>query len=124
MRCTIVLKNIEFQACHGATAAERRSLRRFQLDVRLSADLGRSMASDRLQDTIDYQALSELVVQVATQRTYRLLESLCGALLDAIGERWPQADVELELRKLHPPCQGNPDHAAVLASRPARLPTK
>ncbi len=119
VRGAIIIKNIEFQAYHGATAAERRSLRRFQLDARLVADVTRAVSNDRLADTVNYQELCAIVVEVATRRTYKLLEALGGALVDALSVRWPQADIEIELRKLHPPCLGNPDYAAVCLQRNA-----
>lgn len=114
VRGKVILKGIAFQACHGATAAERRTPRRFEVDVCLELDLERAVASDRLHEAVDYQILSELIVQTATQKTYRLLEGLAGRLLTSIAERWPQADIMLEVRKLHPPCAGNPAHSAVL----------
>lgn len=124
MRGTIFIRNIEFQAHHGATAAERRSLRRFQLDVRLSTDMTRAAGSDRLADAVNYQELCELVLSIATARTYKLLEALAGSLVAALGTRWPAADVEIELRKLHPPCVGNPDYAAVTMGRTAERPDR
>ncbi len=114
MRGTVALKGIAFQACHGATAAERRTPRRFEIDVSLQLDLTRAAATDRLNDAIDYQELSDLLISAATQKTYRLLEGLAGALVKAIATRWPHADIALEVRKLHPPCAGNPAYSAVL----------
>jgi dihydroneopterin aldolase len=112
-RGTVKIRNIEFQGNHGATAGERRSARRFQVDVDLAFDIKRAMESDRLADTINYKDVCEIVVEIGTSGPHRLLESLARAMLSAIRERWPQASVELELRKLHPPCPGNPDYTAV-----------
>jgi dihydroneopterin aldolase len=109
----VKIRNLEFQANHGATAGERRSARRFQVDVDLTFNMGRALESDRLAETINYKDVCELVVEIGTSRPYKLLERVAGAMLTAIAERWPQATVELELRKLHPPCPGNPDYTAV-----------
>jgi 7,8-dihydroneopterin aldolase/epimerase/oxygenase len=109
----VKIRNLEFQANHGATAGERRSARRFQVDVDLTFDMTRALQSDRLADTINYKDVCELVVEIGTSRPYKLLEHVAGAMLAAIAERWPTASVELELRKLHPPCPGNPDYTAV-----------
>jgi dihydroneopterin aldolase len=122
MQGTVALRGITFQACHGATAAERRTPRRFEVDVALRLDLGRPAASDRLSDAIDYQELSTMIVSLSTQKTYRLLEGLAGVLVDAIANRWPLAEVNLEVRKLHPPCPGDPSFSAVSLCRPGRLP--
>ena len=112
----VTLRNIEFQARHGATAAERKQLRRFQVDVEIVADLGPAIASDRLKDAVDYHALSALVVEIGAGRTWHLIESVAGAILSAIVERHPQAEITVEVRKLNPPCPGDPTYAAVTVS--------
>jgi dihydroneopterin aldolase len=109
----VKVRNVEFQANHGATAGERRSARRFQVDVDLTFEMGRALESDRLSDTINYKDVCEMVVEIGSSRPYKLLERVAGAMLTAIKARWPHAIVELELRKLHPPCPGNPDYTAV-----------
>ena len=109
----VKIRNVEFQGNHGATAGERRSARRFQVDVDLTFEMGRSMESDRLADTINYKDVCEMIVDIGTQKPYRLLERVAAAMLEAIRHKWPAATVELELRKLHPPCPGNPDFTAV-----------
>jgi dihydroneopterin aldolase len=113
MRGTISIRNLEFQGRHGATADERKTMRRFQVDVDMHGDLSRAVASDRLPDTVDYHAVCSLVDEIGTGRTFHLLEGLAGALARAIAERWPAVDLELEVRKLNPPCPGNPAFTAV-----------
>jgi dihydroneopterin aldolase len=113
MQGVIRVRNLEFQGNHGASAAERRSARRFQVDVALKLELGRSIESDRLIDTINYHEVCALLLEVGTQKPYRLLEAVAGAMLKALRARWPKAEVELELRKLHPPCPGNPAYTSV-----------
>lgn len=112
-RGTISVRSIEFQGRHGATAAERRTHRRFQVDVDLHVDPSRAASSDRLVDTVNYHAVCELVYELGTARTYHLLEALAGAILQGIEGRWPAAKVEVEVRKLNPPCPGNPAFTAV-----------
>ena len=113
MNNLVKIRNIEFQANHGATAGERRSSRRFQVDVDLIFDMQRAMESDRLTDTINYKDVCELVVEIGTEKPYKLLERVAAAMVSAIMVKWPNTSVELELRKLHPPCPGNPDYTAV-----------
>ena len=110
---TVRVKNLEFQGAHGATAAERRSTRRFQVDVDLTWDLNRAMETDRLSDTINYYDVCALIVGVGESKPYRLLEKLAAEMVRQIQERWPRVVVDIELRKLHPPCPGNPAFTAV-----------
>lgn len=116
----IAVRSLEFQGRHGATADERKSTRRFQVDVELRGDFGRAVASDRLAETVDYHAVCALIDEIGTTRTFHLIEALAGALCQAIAERWPGVDIELEVRKLNPPCPGNPACTAVRLFWPRR----
>ena len=113
MRGTVSIRNLEFQANHGASAAERKSARRFQVDVDLVVPLGRAIESDRLNDTVDYHEVCALLVELGQSGPNRLLESIAGKMLAALRGRYPEAKVTIELRKLHPPCPGNPTHTSV-----------
>ena len=117
---TIAVRNIEFQGRHGAYAAERETLRRFQVDGELHADLSKAVATDRLDETIDYYAVCAIVDEIGRTHTYHLLEALAGAIASALGEKWPFAEMEIEVRKLNPPCPGNPSCTAVRLVRGAR----
>ena len=116
---TVSIRNIEFQGHHGAYAAEREILRRFQVDVDLHADLAKAAVSDKLDDTIDYHAVCALVDDIGRNHTYHLLEALVGAIGAALHARWPYAELEIEVRKLNPPCPGNPSYTAVRLIRPS-----
>lgn len=113
---TVRVRNLQFQGSHGATADERRSTRRFQVDVDIRCELGRAVESDRLQDTVNYYDVCALLVEIGESKAHRLLERLAGAMVKAIQQRWPSSTVEIEVRKLHPPCPGNPDYTAVRLS--------
>lgn len=115
---TLVLGRIGFEGRHGATAAERRSTRRFEVDLEIDAALEAPQVTDRLADTIDYSAVAETVVAIGTGEPLRLLESLARRMLDALGEKYPHAGFRIELRKLNPPgCAGHPAFAAVRLER-------
>jgi dihydroneopterin aldolase len=109
----VKIRNVEFQGKHGASADERRSARRFQVDVDLTFPMARAIESDRLVDTVNYRDVCETIVQIGEARPYRLLEALAAEMLREMRKRWPQAEISIELRKLHPPCPGNPDFTAV-----------
>ncbi len=109
----VKIRNVEFQGKHGASADERRSSRRFQVDDDLDFPMARAIESDRLADTVNYRDVCEVVVTIGEARPYRLLEALAAEMLREMKQRWPTAEIAIELRKLHPPCPGNPDFTAV-----------
>ncbi|HMF40773.1 MAG TPA: dihydroneopterin aldolase [Polyangia bacterium] len=112
---TLALQRIEFDGRHGATAVERRSTRKFEVDVELDVDAAVAEQSDLLADTVDYSRVADVVVAIGTGEPHHLLESLARRMLDAIRERFPRVRrIQIELRKLNPPtCPGHPAYAAV-----------
>jgi 7,8-dihydroneopterin aldolase/epimerase/oxygenase len=117
---TLVLSRITFEGRHGATEAERRSLRTFEVDVEIEAPLDKARVSDNLDDTLDYRDVAQIIVDLGTSETHHLLESLAGCMLDKLAARFPRADFRIEVRKLNPPaCPGRPAYAAVRMSRAA-----
>ena len=111
---TIVLRDIGFEGRHGATAIERKSLRKFEADLEVDIDGDSGQRTDRLADTVDYSALAETIVGIGTGEPHRLLESLARRMLDTLQARVPAARFRLELRKLNPPsCAGHPAYSAV-----------
>jgi dihydroneopterin aldolase len=116
---TIALQRIEFDGRHGATAVERRTSRKFEVDVELEVDAGVAERSDLLADTVDYSRVADVIVGVGTGEPHHLLESLARRMMDGIRERFPRVHrVQLEVRKLNPPtCPGHPEYAAVRIAR-------
>ena len=118
---TISVRNLEFEGRHGVYAEERASFRRFQVDIDLRGDFSDAIGSDKLADTVDYHAVSAIVDEIGRTQTFHLLEAMAGAMASAIAEKCPHAAIELEVRKLNPPCPGNPSYTAFRLTRPARL---
>jgi len=112
---TIALQRIEFDGRHGATAVERRTTRKFEVDVELEADVGAAEQSDLLADTVDYSRVAEVIVAIGTGEPHHLLESLARRMVDSVRDRFPRIRrMQIELRKLNPPtCPGHPAYAAV-----------
>lgn len=118
---TIVLRDIGFEGRHGATAIERKSLRKFEADLEVDVEGDSGQRTDRLAETVDYSALAEIIVGIGTGEPHRLLESLGRRMLDTLQARLPAARFRLEVRKLNPPsCAGHPAYSAVrLQSEPS-----
>jgi dihydroneopterin aldolase len=120
VRDAIFVRGLEFEASHGHTAAERRGTRRFRLSMELATPLAAAAASDRLQDTVDYAALCEIIVRVGTTQTFRLLEALARRIADEVHALHPRSEITIELEKLAPPCPGVPESCGVRLVVPPR----
>jgi dihydroneopterin aldolase len=116
----VFVRGLEFEGNHGYSAAERRGTRRFRVNLTLELDLAAAAGSDRLGDTVDYWKVSEIVVELGTKSTFRLLEALAGAIGAKIQELYPRVQVVIELEKLAPPCPGVPAACGVRLVLPPR----
>ena len=116
----VFVRGIQFEGNHGYTAAERRSTRRFRVDLTMELSLAAASQSDRISDTIDYFKVSEVAVKVGTESTFRLLERLAGAIGRAVQELYPKVAVTVHLEKLSPPCPGVPEASGVRLHLPPR----
>jgi 7,8-dihydroneopterin aldolase/epimerase/oxygenase len=114
-RGAIVIRGVQFQASHGASAEERRQTRRFEVDLEIQAreSIAKGGETDRLADTVDYLELCTLVIRAGTETTCHLVEKVATRILDTVRARHPTAHVTVELRKLDPPCPGAPQYCGV-----------
>jgi dihydroneopterin aldolase len=100
---TVEISGLSLFTHLGVSAAEREVGQRLLLDIRI--DLGESDATetDRIEDTIDYGEVCQLVALVAQQRTYRTLERLCTVVADRIIEDFGAEAVWVKAAKPEPP---------------------
>jgi len=63
-------------------------------------DVGRSLKSERLKDTVDYVGVTETTRRVVAERHYPLVENLAAAIAKAVLERPRATWVRVRLRKL------------------------
>jgi 7,8-dihydroneopterin aldolase/epimerase/oxygenase len=114
---TIELAGIVVFGHHGYLEEERRLGQRFLVDLEVDLD-ETAAATDRLEDTVDYRRLAELVREVFAGDERFLLEALAGATADGILERFQEIRrVRVRVRKpevvLVPPV----DYAALVVER-------
>lgn len=70
------------------------------VDVSLWAAIRPAALSQRIADTIDYDAVASYVRQVAMERHYPLIESLCERLAAAVMEHFAVERVAVEVHKV------------------------
>jgi dihydroneopterin aldolase len=100
---TVEISGLSLYTHMGVSAAERELGQRLLIDIRL--DLGECDATvtDRIEDTVDYGEVCEVVNLVAQQRSYRTLERFCAAVADRLLERYEAHAVWVKAAKPEPP---------------------
>lgn len=79
----IALRGLRVFGRHGVFEAERRDGQHFVVDVLLTVDTGRAMASDDVADTVDYGTLAGELADVVAGPPVHLIETLAERLADA-----------------------------------------
>ena len=99
----ITLQDVHFHAFHGVMPQEKRVGGDFLLNLRVGYSLSAAMESDRLEDTISYAALFELVAGEMLIPS-KLLEHVAGRMVHAIMSAYPAvSSIDLEIVKQNPP---------------------
>ncbi|MCA1689085.1 MAG: dihydroneopterin aldolase [Actinobacteria bacterium] len=100
---TVEIAGLSLYTHVGIGPAEREVGQRLLLDITI--DVGESAATetDRIEDTVDYAEVCQLVALVAQQRTYRTLERLCTAIADRLIEDFAAEAVWVKAAKPEPP---------------------
>ena len=100
---TIEISGLSLFTHVGVSAAEREVGQRLLFDIRIDVGESDATETDRVEDTIDYAEVSQLVALVAQQRNYKTLERLCTVVADRIIEDFGADAVWVKAAKPEPP---------------------
>jgi dihydroneopterin aldolase len=93
---TVELAGLELPGRHGVEDREREVEQPFLYDLSLEL---LEPAADRIEETVDYRDVVELVRQVSEERSFQLLESLAAAVADRLLDRFRLERVRVQVRK-------------------------
>jgi dihydroneopterin aldolase len=114
MKGRIKISGIRFHAYHGLTRLERQVGVRHRVDLAMATDLLPSAQGDRIEDTIDYREVHDVVVRVGRQNSFHLIETLAVKICREILRRFPACDeVEATVTKETPVVDGMVDTVGV-----------
>lgn len=100
---TIEISGLSLYTHHGVSEAEREVGQRLVLDLRMEVGDCDATITDRVEDTIDYGEVCQVVALVAQQRSYRTLERLCTAIADRLLDQYDAETVWVKASKPEPP---------------------
>jgi dihydroneopterin aldolase len=114
----VLLEGMEFFGYHGVYPEEELLGNRFRVDLELHTNFEDAMLTDRLDGTVDYARLYELVKLRMVNRV-QLLEHLGYGIIQDIRAAYPQASqIRLTLKKHQPAIGGLVDFSGVTISYP------
>ncbi len=100
---TIEITGLSLYTHHGVSEAEREIGQRLMLDLRLEVGESDATLTDRIEDTVDYGEVCQLVALVAQQRSHRTLERLCSTIADRLLADYELEGVWVKATKPEPP---------------------
>jgi dihydroneopterin aldolase len=99
----IDLRGLSIYTHHGITDAEQEIGQRLEFDVSFDVPDCDAVLTDRLDDTVDYAEVCDIVALAATERSYKTLERLCHVVAERLGERFGSESVRVRAAKPEPP---------------------
>jgi 7,8-dihydroneopterin aldolase/epimerase/oxygenase len=99
----VELHGLSIYTHHGVTDAEQEVGQRLELDVSFDVPDCDAVLTDRVEDTIDYAAVADIVALAATERSYRTLERLAHVIGERLMERYGCDTVRVRAAKPEPP---------------------
>ncbi len=102
-RVEVELRGLSIYTHHGVSDAEQEVGQRLEFDVSFDVPDCDAVLTDRLEDTVDYAEVCDIVALAATERSYRTLERLAQVVGERLMERYGCESVRVRAAKPEPP---------------------
>jgi len=83
----------------GVPDEERAKPQRLLLTIDLEFDFSGAAASDRIEDTINYQAITDDLLRFGESRTWKLIEKLAADVADLVLKTYQPHSVQVVVKK-------------------------
>ena len=99
----VEVRSLSIYTHHGVSDAEQEIGQRLEFDVSFDVPDCDAVLTDRLEDTVDYGEVCDIVALAATERSYRTLERLAQVVGQRLIERFGCESVRVRAAKPEPP---------------------
>src|SRR3954468_21214829 len=99
----VELRGLSIYTHHGVSEAEQEVGQRLEFDISFDVPDCDAVLTDRLEDTVDYAQVCDIVALAATERSYRTLERLCQGIGGGLVEPYRCEAVRVRPGKPEPP---------------------
>jgi len=96
----VFLRGLRIETVIGIYDWEKKIKQPVVLDLEMGADVARAAASDRIQDALDYKAVSKRLKQFVSESRFELVETLAERCAGIIREEFGVPWVRLRLNKI------------------------
>ncbi|MDS4042668.1 MAG: dihydroneopterin aldolase [Candidatus Competibacter sp.] len=95
----IIIRELRIETTIGVHPWERRNRQTLILDLELGIDIRPAAATDRLDDTLDYQVVAQRIGDFAAARDFQLVETLGERIAELVLREFATPWLRLALRK-------------------------
>ena len=95
----INIVDLEVFYCVGVSDEERATPQRLLLTVEMGFDFSSAAVSDRLERTIDYYAVAQMLLKYGEGRSWKLLERVASNVCDLILAEFKAQTVNVTVKK-------------------------
>jgi len=99
----IEIRGLSIYTHHGVSEAEQEVGQRLEFDLSFDVPDCDAMLTDRLEDTIDYGQVCDIVALAATERSYKTLERLAQEVGQRLMQQYGCETVRVRAAKPEPP---------------------
>ena len=99
----VELRGLSIYTHHGVSDAEQEVGQRLEFDLTFDVPDCDAVLTDRVEDTVDYSEVCDIVALAATEKSYRTLERLCHVVAERLMERFDCDSVQVRAAKPEPP---------------------
>ena len=99
----VELRGLSIYTHHGVSEAEQEVGQRLEFDISFDVPDCDAVLTDRLEDTVDYAEVCDIVALAATERSYKTLERLAQVVGQRLMERYGCDSVRVRAAKPEPP---------------------
>src|SRR5687768_4822682 len=99
----VELRGLSIYTHHGVSDAEQEVGQRLEFDVSFDVPDCDAVLTDRIEDTVDYGQVCDVIALAATERDYNTLERLCRVVGERMMERFGCEAVQVRAFKPEPP---------------------
>jgi 7,8-dihydroneopterin aldolase/epimerase/oxygenase len=109
----VEIRGLSIYTHHGVTDAEQQVGQRLEFDLTFDVPDCDAVLTDRIDDTVDYSEVCDIVALAATEKSYRTLERLCQVVCERLMERFDCESVQVRGAKPEPQVPYSVQEAAV-----------
>ncbi|OOZ37210.1 dihydroneopterin aldolase [Solemya velesiana gill symbiont] len=96
----VFLRGLRIETVIGIYDWEREIKQTVVLDLEMGADISKAAASDSIEDTLDYKAVSKRLIAFVEESSFQLVETLAERCAQIVREEFNVPWVRLTLNKI------------------------